>query len=107
MAVPIFIITKVVLDQSDQSYAQLISIDIPDGNTSPEEFAGAVAVMPDLSGPTPILITGRAPIWGYGMILHRAHATPAVAVFDPRLGGYVVVQSHTIANSIGYLIVIP
>ncbi|HXG08384.1 MAG TPA: CRISPR-associated ring nuclease Crn3/Csx3 [Gemmataceae bacterium] len=43
-----------------------------------------------------VIVTGRAPIWRYGMALHRLHGSPAgaVAVFDPRLGA-VVVQSHS------------
>lgn len=43
-----------------------------------------------------VVIEGRAPIWRYGMALHRLHGSPAaaVAVFDPRLGA-VVVASHS------------
>ena len=39
---------------------------------------------------------GRAPIWRYGMALHRLHGSPAAAVafYDPRLGA-VVVASHS------------
>ena len=42
-----------------------------------------------------VVVEGRAPIWRYGMALHRLHASPAaaIAVYDPRLGA-VVVQSH-------------
>ncbi len=42
-----------------------------------------------------VVIEGRAPIWRYGMALHRLHGSSAaaVAVFDPRLGA-VVVASH-------------
>lgn len=42
-----------------------------------------------------VVIEGRAPIWRYGMALHKLHGSPAgaIAVFDPRLGA-VVVASH-------------
>lgn len=43
-----------------------------------------------------VVVTGRAPIWRYGVAFHKLHGSPAgaVAVFDPRLGGGVVVASH-------------
>ena len=42
-----------------------------------------------------VILEGRAPIWRYGMALHRLHGSPAgaVAVYDPRLGA-VIVASH-------------
>ena len=42
-----------------------------------------------------VLIEGQAPIWRYGMALHKLHGSPAgaVAVYDPRIGA-VVVASH-------------
>ncbi len=56
--------------------------------------------LPDLPSIDPgavLVIGGRAPIWRYGLAFHRAHGSPAgaIAVFDPRLGGAVVVASHT------------
>jgi CRISPR-associated protein Csx3 len=43
-----------------------------------------------------VVIEGRAPIWRYGMALHRLHGSPAAAVatFDPRLGAVVVASHH-------------
>lgn len=43
-----------------------------------------------------VVIEGRAPIWRYGMALHRLHGSPAaaIAVFDPRLGAVVVASHH-------------
>jgi len=42
-----------------------------------------------------VVVTGRAPIWRYGMAFHKLHGSPAgaVAFNDPRLGA-VVVASH-------------
>lgn len=52
-----------------------------------------------------VVIEGRAPIWRYGMALHRLHgsAAAAVAVFDPRLGA-VVVASHSPAFAEGQVV---
>jgi CRISPR-associated protein Csx3 len=52
-----------------------------------------------------VVIEGRAPIWRYGLALHRLHgsAAGAVAVYDPRLGA-VVVASHTPAYAEGQVL---
>ena len=51
---------------------------------------------PEIPRGSLVVVEGRAPIWRYGMALHRLHGSPAaaVAVFDPRLGA-VVVASHS------------
>lgn len=41
-----------------------------------------------------VVLSGRAPIWLYGCLVHHYHPTKAVAVFDPRLDGAVIVASH-------------
>ncbi len=88
--------------------ARLVKFEIPGGVTTPEEFAAAMAaVEKDLPGDRPVLINGRGPIWGYGMLIHAAHPTPAVAVYDPRLGvggAYVVVATHDARFSVGGLV---
>ena len=106
MSQPILTLTRVSLDAAQSAAARLVTIEIPEGNTTPAAFAAAVAALPDLSGPEIVLITGRAPIWGYAILCHRAHATPAVAVFDPRLGGYVVVQSHQHGVAVGAILTV-
>ncbi|MDD4162100.1 MAG: CRISPR-associated protein Csx3 [Methanothrix sp.] len=44
-----------------------------------------------------MIVEGRAPIWRYGMALHRLHGSPAAAIafYDPRLGA-VVVATHSL-----------
>lgn len=82
---------------------QLVNISI-EGSTTPEEFAQAVKeIAPKLAGRMPVLLQGRAPVWGYAMLIHEAHATPAVATFDPRIG-YVIVQSHSPAFATGQIL---
>jgi CRISPR-associated protein Csx3 len=52
--------------------------------------------LPDIPRGALVVIEGRAPIWRYGIALHRLHGSPAgaVAVFDPRLGAVVVASHH-------------
>ena len=52
--------------------------------------------LPEIPRGAVVVIEGRAPIWRYGLALHKLHgsAAAAVAVYDPRLGA-VVVASHT------------
>jgi len=97
MAKPIFSIV-------DKANFRLVKFEIPGGVTTPEEFAEAtVEVAADLPGDQPVLINGRGPVWGYGMLIHVAHPTPAVGCYDPRLG-YVVVESHDARWVVGQVI---
>jgi CRISPR-associated protein Csx3 len=52
-----------------------------------------------------VIVEGRAPIWRYGMALHRLHASPAAAIafYDPRLG-VVVVASHSLEWQVGQVV---
>lgn len=87
------------------SRTRKVEIDIPDAITTPAEFAAAVErIAGALPGERPVFLTGRAPIWGYAMLVHAAHATPAVGVFEPRQNGYVIVASHDPAFTVGQLV---
>jgi CRISPR-associated protein Csx3 len=104
MSHPIFKVEKIT--SLDQVHFCLVSFDIPGGITTPIEFATAVAAIEtSLSGNLPVLVNGRGPIWGYGMLFHLAHATPAIATYDPRLG-YVVIQSHDPRFHVGQILTI-
>jgi len=50
-----------------------------------------------------VILTGRAPIWLYGWLVHECHFTRWVACYDPRLGA-VVVESHTPEVRVGQII---
>lgn len=87
-----------------ESY-RMVRFEIPGGVTTPEEFAEAVKeIERSLAGDKIVLITGRGPVWGYGMLIHSAHPTPAVATYDPRLSGYVVVATHAEGYYLGMVI---
>lgn len=51
-----------------------------------------------------VVISGRGPIWLYSALVHNLHYAPWVATYDPRLGGGVVVASHTKEHDIGDVI---
>ncbi len=66
------------------------------GTDVPITPADSLPRIPDLPRGCVVVVGGRAPVWRYGMALHRLHgsAAGAVATFDPRLGA-VVVMSHS------------
>lgn len=89
----------------DRAGFHLVKFEIPGGVTTPQEFAEAVASVEDqIPGDKPVLVNGRGPVWGYGMLIHAAHPTPAVATYDPRLSGYVVVATHDEGYTLGQII---
>lgn len=51
-----------------------------------------------------VVISGRGPIWLYGFLVHQYHPARFVATFDPRLGGAVVVETHSKDVHIGEVI---
>lgn len=95
-------ITKSSVQTESGLHCQLLAITIGgSGITTPDEFAREVeALAPVVASRAPTLITGKAPVWGYAMLCHAAHATPAVATFDPRLG-FVIVESHDVRFKTG------
>ena len=92
MAKPTFKITD--RPHADGFTVRLVEFEIPGGVTTPEQFVEAVQeIETQLVGALPLLINGRGPVWGYGMLFHAGHPSPAIATYDPRLG-YVIVQTH-------------
>jgi len=51
-----------------------------------------------------VVISGRGPVWLYAYLVHFYHPTKAIATFDPRLDGAVVVASHNPELSVGDVI---
>lgn len=51
-----------------------------------------------------VVITGRGPVWLYTYLVHELHPTVWVACYDPRLGGAVVVTTHSQQAQIGQVI---
>lgn len=51
-----------------------------------------------------IIISGKGPIWFYGYLVRHFHSCKAIAIFDPRLNGSVVVESNSSDFKIGDVI---
>jgi len=64
-----------------------------DGPIEPEALKNLAP--PKVDTTKGIIISGRGPIWLYCYLAHHYHITPFVATFDPRLGGAVVIETHT------------
>ncbi|MDE0243313.1 MAG: CRISPR-associated ring nuclease Crn3/Csx3 [Candidatus Kaiserbacteria bacterium] len=68
----------------------VVEFDIPE-EIAPEEFAGAVREL-NLNSRMGILLSGKMPVWGWGIVVHIVHVTTYIAILDPCLGGCVVVM---------------
>ncbi|MCS7292024.1 MAG: CRISPR-associated ring nuclease Crn3/Csx3 [Gloeomargarita sp. SKYBB_i_bin120] len=74
---------------------QVLEIELvrPDRLMFPEDLA--TLHLPNQLDPTKgVVISGRAPIWLYGWLVHACHHTRWVACYDPRLGAVVVNTHH-------------
>jgi len=73
--------------------------------SSPITPAEPLPPLPDIPRGSLVIVEGRAPIWRYGMALHRLHGSPAAAVafYDPRLGA-VVVATHSPEWQVGQVV---
>ena len=49
---------------------------------------------PKVDGRKGVVLSGRGPIWLYAYLTHYYHPTAYIAVYDPRLGKGVIVESH-------------
>jgi len=59
---------------------------------------------PKINGKKGVVLTGRAPIWLYCYLVHYYHPTKFVATYDPRLGGAIIVESHSEEFNVGDII---
>lgn len=59
---------------------------------------------PDISGVKGVILSGRGPVWLYGYLIHFYHPTKFIATYDPRLGGAVIVETHSKEYKVGDVI---
>jgi len=71
---------------------QVLSFEL-DGPIAPTDLKNIE--LPKVDMTKGIVISGRGPVWLFGYLLHQFHPAAWVATMDPRLGGGVVVMSHT------------
>lgn len=63
-----------------------------------------VGSSPEVDPKKGVVLSGRGPIWLFCALAHRYHHTLWVATHDPRLGGAVVIQTHTPELKIGDIV---
>ena len=80
---------------------QQLNIELGNESVVPEELQNLE--LPPIDATQGVVISGRAPIWLYGYLVHKLHPTAWVACHDPRLGA-VVVETHTRGVSVGMII---
>jgi CRISPR-associated protein Csx3 len=64
------------------------------------EVSNAPQVVPQRG----VIISGRLPVWLFAALAHHYHPAAWVGIYDPRLGGGVVVQSHTPRRKLGEVV---
>lgn len=79
----------------------IVELVISSGVAEPGDLKKLATLLPEAGGTEGVIISGRLPVWAYGAVVHYFHPRPWVATFDPRLGGGVVVASHTKGVEIG------
>ena len=78
-----------------------------DGNISPSQLPAIVDQLGSIDGMKGVIISGRGPIWLYGVLMSACHATRWVATFDPRLGAVVISKHHKAAPNVGQILEMP
>lgn len=82
--------------EKNNSKFVILNFELSSGIITPEELK--MLELPDLVkqglSNKLLIISGRGPIWLYCYLTHFYHTSKAIAIFDPRLNGAVIVQSH-------------
>ena len=62
--------------------------------------------LPDIPRGSLVVVGGRAPAWRTARAVHDLHGSPAgaIATFDPRLGGVVVVNHNPDLPDVGQVV---
>lgn len=83
---------------------QLLTIELAtrDRIITPADLNG-LDLPPGINTTGGVILSGRAPIWLYGYLVHELHPTAWVACYDPRLGA-VVVSTHSHQTRIGQVL---
>jgi len=102
---PVFFKVKVFGIPDSEPEFSILDFEVTGGVLSPEDLF--VVHLPNLDRRKGVVISGRGPIWLYGYLVHECHPHPWVGLFDPRLGGAVVVETHVKDVNVGQVIPIP
>jgi len=97
----------IALSLSERRWLQSISYQVltieltsPDRVIQPQDL-GELRLPTGIDATGGVVISGRAPIWLYGYLVHELHPTAWVACYDPRFKGAVVVATHSRQTQIG------
>ena len=90
--------SEIKFDVRESDEYSLISFEI-EGVLSPEDLAALTP--PNVDGSKGVILSGRGPIWLYCFLTHFYHPTKFIATYDPRLGGAVIVETHSLEYTIG------
>jgi len=77
----------------------LVEFEIEGGVCTPDDLRELKSPKVDFT--KGVIISGRGPVWLYAYLVHEFHPARWVGTFDPRLGGGVVVTSHTPEVKVG------
>lgn len=77
----------------------LVEFNIQGGAMEPSDLKQVVP--PQVDPRRGVIISGRGPVWLYSFLTHQYHYVLWVATFDPRVGGGVVVATHTKKVQVG------
>jgi CRISPR-associated protein Csx3 len=83
----------------------VLEFELPSGTIVPEDLKeiDIDPVKEHIAGSL-VIISGRGPIWLYTTLSHLLHPCKGVAIFDPRIGGGIVTQSHSPEFTVGDII---
>ncbi|MCT7948546.1 CRISPR-associated ring nuclease Crn3/Csx3 [Ancylothrix sp. C2] len=94
---------KLITHQSEEglAYQHLrIRLRATDGIITPKDLQ-QLQLPKGIDSTKGIVVEGKGPIWLYAYLTHECHTTAWVGCYDPRLGGAVVVESHSGEVSVG------
>lgn len=93
--------SEIKFDVLDEEEYSILSFEI-EGVLSPEDLAALIP--PKVDGSKGVILSGRGPVWLYCFLTHFYHPTKFIATYDPRLGGAVVVETHSVEYAIGSIL---
>jgi CRISPR-associated protein Csx3 len=90
--------SKIKFNVKESDEYTIVSFEI-EGVISPEDLAALIP--PKVDGSKGVILSGRGPVWLYCFLTHFYHPTKFIATYDPRLGGAVIVETHSVEYAIG------
>ena len=90
--------SKIKFNVKESDEYTIVSFEI-EGVISPEDLVSLTP--PKVDGSKGVILSGRGPVWLYCFLTHFYHPTKFIATYDPRLGGAVIVETHSVEYAIG------